>query len=59
VDFVVGNAATASRPAVIFKPFADEVWWDADGTGAGASQLLATVSLPINVNLAAGDFLVI
>jgi hypothetical protein len=29
-----------AAPTVIFKPLADEEWWDADGSGAGAAQLL-------------------
>src|SRR5262245_45293367 len=39
VDFVYGNVAASSDPTVIFRPFANELWWDADGPGSGAAQL--------------------
>jgi Ca2+-binding RTX toxin-like protein len=59
VDFVLGNAAVSNDPTVLFKRFANEVWWDADGTSSGAAQLLAKVSLPpFAASLTESDFLI-
>ena len=59
VDFVVGHAATTSDPTVIVSRFANEVWWDADGIGAGGAQLLTKVTLPAFATLAESDFLIV
>src|SRR5262245_34423419 len=59
VDFVRGSAATINVPTVIVTPFSNDVWWDADGTGASAAQLLAHVSLPAFATLGGSDFLVV
>ena len=59
VDFVVGQAATTGDPTVIVSPFTKEVWWDADGTGAGGAQLLAKVTLPAFATLAESDFVIV
>jgi Ca2+-binding RTX toxin-like protein len=59
VDFVLGNAAVSTTPTVIFKAFVGEVWWDADGTGSGAAQLLAKVSLPALAIMVESDFIIV
>jgi Ca2+-binding RTX toxin-like protein len=59
IAFVVGSAATGTGPAVIFNNTTDEVWWDADGSGAGAARLLAHLALPSSATLSASDFLIV
>ncbi len=50
-------AAKTAAPTVIFDANTDRLWWDADGTGAGAAKLLATLS---GVNaLSASDFVIV
>ena len=44
VQFDTGPAAKTAAPTVIFDANTDRLWWDADGTGAGAAKLLATLS---------------
>ena len=44
VQFDGSTAAKTAAPTVIFDANTDRLWWDADGTGAGAAKLLATLS---------------
>jgi len=41
VNYVVGTAATTTAPTIIFNPTTSTLFWDADGTGAGAPVAFA------------------
>ena len=57
VAFVAGAAATSASATILFNAATHQVLWDADGTGAGAAQLLATL---VGVNtMNASDFLIV
>ena len=57
IAFVAGAAATGAGPTLMFDAATHQVLWDADGTGAGSAQLLATL---VGVStMSAGDFLVV
>jgi Ca2+-binding RTX toxin-like protein len=57
VAFVQGAVATSAGATFIFDATTRQVLWDADGTGAGSAQLLATL-LGVNA-MSAGDFLIV
>jgi Ca2+-binding RTX toxin-like protein len=57
VAFVLGAAATGAGATMMFDSTTHQVLWDADGTGAGAVQALATLA---GVNtMSANDFLIV
>ncbi|WP_262028317.1 cadherin domain-containing protein [Microvirga sp. Mcv34] len=42
--FVLGTAATDQSHRMIYNQATGEIWYDPDGTGAGAARLIATIS---------------
>ena len=57
VAFVQGAAATSASATVLFDAATHQLLWDADGTGAGSAQLLATL---VGVNqMSASDFMIV
>jgi Ca2+-binding RTX toxin-like protein len=44
VAFVLGSAATRATASILFDAATHQVLWDADGTGAGVAQALATLT---------------
>ena len=57
IAFVQGAAATSASATVIFNATTHQILWDADGSGAGSAQLLATL-LGVNA-MSASDFLIV
>jgi Ca2+-binding RTX toxin-like protein len=55
--FAEGTAATYATSQFIFDAASGQLWYDQDGTGAGAKALLAT--LQAGATMAASDFLVL
>jgi Ca2+-binding RTX toxin-like protein len=55
--FVVGNAALDADDRIIYNQAAGQLWFDADGNGAGDPVLFAT--LGNQPTITAGDFVVI
>jgi subtilisin family serine protease len=55
--FVAGTAATVASSQFIWNAPTGQLWYDQDGTGAGAQVLLAT--LQIGAAMTAGDILVL
>jgi Ca2+-binding RTX toxin-like protein len=57
VAFVQGAAATGASATVLFNAASHQLLWDADGTGTGAAQVLATL---VGVNaMSASDFMIV
>ena len=52
--FVVGSAAGDADDRIIYQKGTGQIWYDADGNGAGAKVLVATVTP--NLVLSAADF---
>jgi Ca2+-binding RTX toxin-like protein len=59
VKFVQGSAATGAGPSIVYDQANGSVYFDQDGTGAAAQQLLAHVALPIGTALHSSDFTVL
>jgi Ca2+-binding RTX toxin-like protein len=55
--FHAGTAAASVDDHVIYDSATGNLWWDADGTGVAAQQLIAT--LTPGAALVAGDLLVV
>lgn len=55
--FAAGAAATAAGHRIIYNSATGQIFYDADGNGAGAAILFATVA--VGTGVAAGDFLVV
>jgi phospholipase/lecithinase/hemolysin len=53
--FAIGSAASQLDDRVIYDPVLHKLYYDADGSGAGAAVHFATLYGP-NLNLSAGDF---
>jgi len=56
-DFVLGTAANAAHQQFIYDAGSKTLFWDADGTGAGAAVAITTFSTAANLHLA--DLLVV
>jgi hypothetical protein len=57
VTFVPGSAASGAGPTLLFDAATHQALWDADGTGAGSAQVLATL---VGVTtMTAGDFRIV
>jgi hypothetical protein len=54
---VPGSAASGAGPTLLFDAATHQALWDADGTGAGSAQVLATL---VGVTtMTAGDFRIV
>jgi Ca2+-binding RTX toxin-like protein len=53
--FAIGSAASQLDDRVIYDPVSHKLYYEADGSGAGAAVHFATLYGP-NLNLSAGDF---
>ena len=54
----IGTAATQADDRIVYDPATGRIWYDADGSGAAAQILFATLASP-PATLAASDFTVI
>ncbi len=57
VAFVLGSVATGAGPTLMFDSATHQVLWDADGTGIGSAQALATLAGV--TTMAASDFRIV
>jgi len=55
--FRAGTAAGDSNDRIVYDTASGRLWFDADGSGAGAAVLFAT--LTAGTSLTAGDFVII
>jgi Ca2+-binding RTX toxin-like protein len=59
VQFVQGSAATGAGASIVYDQANGLVYFDQDGTGGAAQQLLAHVTLPVGATLHSSDFMVL
>jgi len=57
--FCLGTAAAAADDRIIYDKASGSLYYDADGSGAGAATLIATVGTSLHAALTAASFEVI
>jgi Ca2+-binding RTX toxin-like protein len=58
-DFKIGTAAADSNDYLIYNPASGALYYDADGSGAGAAVQLAVLGINSHPTLSSADFMVI
>jgi Ca2+-binding RTX toxin-like protein len=58
-DFKIGTAAADSNDYLIYNPTSGALYYDADGSGAGAAVQLAVLGINSHPTLSSADFMVI